>query len=310
MHASPFLASAGSRERSALRVIQWVIISAGLTAISWLVLFLAVSVAAPSAVDALLTGASGRDAPASLELAVGGSLLVSASLALSAASTLFSGKLVFRRDVRTFVMIPSARFRWSLLVVGFSLYGLLLLGMFVIDAWITGSSLPGPVLDDAYAPSDRLFFALAVALISFVAVLAEEAEHRGILLQVAGAYTRSAPVLVILSGLVFSVAHLEFEAALLLQRAALGAMYAWLVLRTSGLELAVGAHAAHNVVNTWLLEPLSSGSSTVSSAPDLTFAYAVVNLGVSAAFLLCVTLLLRTKFLSALVDTTVRQQRT
>jgi membrane protease YdiL (CAAX protease family) len=81
-----------------------------------------------------------------------------------------------------------------------------------------------------------------------------------------------------------------------------GAIYAWLVLRTSGLELTVGAHAAHNVANTWLLEPLSPDPPTVAAGPDLTLAYAAVNVGVAIAFLLAVTLLLRTKPLRALVE--------
>ncbi len=55
---------------------------------------------------------------------------------------------------------------------------------------------------------------------------------------------------------VFAVAHLEFDPAALTARALAGAAFAWAALRLGGLEFAIGAHVATNLMIAFFQAPM------------------------------------------------------
>jgi membrane protease YdiL (CAAX protease family) len=79
----------------------------------------------------------------------------------------------------------------------------------------------------------------------------EEYFFRGYLLQAVGALVRSSVVAILVTTLVFTIAHGIWpwqSPALFLDRFAFGLVAAVLVVRTGGLEASIAAHAANNVV--------------------------------------------------------------
>ena len=59
------------------------------------------------------------------------------------------------------------------------------------------------------------------------------------------------------NGLVFAIIHFDPDPGAFLFRAAMGAGLTWMTLRSGGIELAIGAHAANNIIILLLVRPLS-----------------------------------------------------
>lgn len=95
---------------------------------------------------------------------------------------------------------------------------------------------------------------LLVALLVFpVQTSAEELVFRGLIPQALGQVVRADWLLALLSGLLFALPHLLNPEAVgqpgfaLIAYGALGATWSYAVLRTGGLEVALGAHLANNI---------------------------------------------------------------
>ena len=71
---------------------------------------------------------------------------------------------------------------------------------------------------------------------------------RGYLLQQTAAFTPNVWLIVAVNAAMFALAHLEFDPAALAARALAGAAFAWAALRLGGLEFAIGAHVATNLM--------------------------------------------------------------
>ena len=138
------------------------------------------------------------------------------------------------------------RIRWRWL-------GTCLLLTVAIGVIATCLSLLGGVDVDAGGVDLGLVAAVALAsaaLVPFQAA-AEEYVFRGYLAQALGAYLRGPWIPAVLCSLLFGLAHgtvTEQGIWLFVDRAGFGLVAAWLVIRTGGLEAAVGLHAGLNVV--------------------------------------------------------------
>ncbi|MEV5962172.1 type II CAAX endopeptidase family protein [Kribbella sp. NPDC051952] len=100
------------------------------------------------------------------------------------------------------------------------------------------------------APDAVAVIAVTVLTSSFQAA-GEEYFFRGYLLQAVGALVRSSVIAILVTTLLFTIAHGIWpwqSPALFLDRFAFGLVAALLVIRTGGLEASIAAHAANNVV--------------------------------------------------------------
>jgi membrane protease YdiL (CAAX protease family) len=142
------------------------------------------------------------------------------------------------------------RLRWKpLLWFAVAAFALELIMLAVIEfggvALATGERHGGGVAPDAIA-------VIAVTLLtsSFQAA-GEEYFFRGYLLQAVGALFRSAVVAILVTTVLFTMAHgiWPWESpALFVDRFVFGLVAAYVVIRTGGLEASIAAHAANNVV--------------------------------------------------------------
>jgi membrane protease YdiL (CAAX protease family) len=73
------------------------------------------------------------------------------------------------------------------------------------------------------------------------------------------AFTRRPTALVFVTGAAFSAAHFDFAPDAFLSRAVMGAGFGYMALRTGGLELPIGAHAANNILFILFIQPFSLG---------------------------------------------------
>lgn len=91
------------------------------------------------------------------------------------------------------------------------------------------------------------FLAVIVLTTPFQAA-AEEYFFRGFLLQVLGRLSGNHWVPILVSALLFALVHGTQELPLFVDRFAFGVLAGWLVVRTGGLEAAVAAHVANNLL--------------------------------------------------------------
>jgi len=101
------------------------------------------------------------------------------------------------------------------------------------------------------AASDAAAVIAVTLLTSMFQAAGEEYFFRGYLLQAVGALVRSSVIAILVTTVLFTMAHgiWPWESpALFLDRFAFGLVAAFLVIRTGGLEASIAAHAANNVV--------------------------------------------------------------
>jgi hypothetical protein len=146
------------------------------------------------------------------------------------------------------------RVRWRLVLMGLGLAGFALSPL-LLAQW---ASAPGPLPMLAIAPDflGRSAYGLA-ALLLIPAAAAEELMFRGWLLRQIAAFTRKPGMVIGSTAVLFSAAHLDFTPDAFLNRALMGAGFAYMTLRLGGIELATGAHAANNLLIVLFIEPLT-----------------------------------------------------
>ncbi|MCC2593149.1 CPBP family intramembrane metalloprotease [Tessaracoccus sp. OS52] len=132
-------------------------------------------------------------------------------------------------------------FRWRYLAAT------LLVALVVLNGvlWLSFLAIELPVFQ---APQPQWAVFLGIILItSPLQALAEEFFFRGYVLQALGSAFNQAWVGIIGSTLLFALFHGVQNPALFVDRLAFGVLVGWLVLRTGGLEAAIGAHVVNNV---------------------------------------------------------------
>jgi len=148
-------------------------------------------------------------------------------------------------------------FRSRLLIAGLLLIGGLMAALFFVSAAFSSAMSTAPILTLASSSVGRATYAAVTVVLLVIAAAAEEILFRGWLLKHSAAFTRNPVVLMSLNGLLFAAIHFDPSLEAFVLRAAMGAGLTWMTLRTGGIELAIGAHAAHNIVVMLLVQPMS-----------------------------------------------------
>lgn len=184
-------------------------------------------------------------------------LLAATNGGMAAAFTAVAARLHHRR-LRSYVT-AAPRFRWRLTLLGLALFaagiGPLLLLSVALDP--KTATITAPILTISPSLEGRAAYAVGAVVLLLLAAAAEELLFRGWMLKVLGAYTRSPWVLMIVSAAAFSAVHFDPNLDANLIRAAMGVGLAWSVLRLGGIEFAIGAHAANNILILLFLQPMS-----------------------------------------------------
>ncbi|HEY2051976.1 MAG TPA: CPBP family intramembrane glutamic endopeptidase [Caulobacteraceae bacterium] len=147
------------------------------------------------------------------------------------------------------------RIRWRLVLVGLALATLALTPLVTAQRVLDGAP-PLPILSVAPDLGGRVLY-VAAALLLIPAAAVEELVFRGWLLRQIAAFNQRPLILIGLSAIIFAAAHFDFSPDAFLTRALMGAGLAYMTLRLGGIEFAVGAHAANNLLIVLFLQPLS-----------------------------------------------------
>ena len=276
---APFLAAAGPYDRSLGRTALFV--AAALAATLAVALTLALALAALPNADR-----AGRSLISyGYELSVAGL----GSFAAAAAALALAAR-IYRRPVRSF-LTAAPRFRWRAVAAGLAV-GLPLVGVaFAVEQLIAPSPLAAPIATPGAGLAERLAYAGVALVTLYGAAFAEEALFRGWLLQQTAAWTRSAPVILAVNGVAFSLAHLDPDPAGFLVRAVMGAGWAWIALRTAGVEFTTGAHLANNLFVALIVTPVRFTAPAAHGPTDLR--PALIELAIVLAMATVVELWLR-----------------
>ena len=161
-------------------------------------------------------------------------------VALIPIAALFSRLLYGVRFDRLTSVRPGLRAWWlwacmgMALVVWLPLFVLILAGVFATGDALIGGAFVG--------------FLVVVLLTTPAQAAGEEYLFRGLLMQAFGAVRAPAWVGIVVTGVLFATAHLQFQLPLFLDRMLLGCVLAYLVMRTGGLEAAIAVHAIKNLI--------------------------------------------------------------
>lgn len=166
------------------------------------------------------------------------------------------GAGISHRPIRRYVAVETA-FRTRLLIAGLVLVGAIMAALILASHALSAGMPTPPVLTLATTTFDRATYAAFAIVLLLIAAAAEEIVFRGWLLKHAGAFIRNPAILMAVNGLLFALIHFDPNPGAFLVRAAMGAGLTWMTLRTGGIELAIGAHAANNIAILLLLRPLS-----------------------------------------------------
>ena len=167
----------------------------------------------------------------------------------------------------------TGRLRWGWLgvctAIAFGVLGLLLVVQSTVDADATFALNP---------QSGWWVFWLVMLLTTPWQSAAEEYFFRGYLMQSLGAIQARPWFGVVASAAVFTLFHGTLDHALIVDRFAFGVLAGLLVLRTGGLEAAIGAHIANNVTS-FTLAALTSSMAEVKALSKLTWVAAGWDIG-------------------------------
>jgi membrane protease YdiL (CAAX protease family) len=161
----------------------------------------------------------------------------------------------FRRPMRSF-LTAAARFRWRAVAAGFVVALPLVAAAFGVERLGDPTPFTPLILTPHAGFGQILTYAATAFACLYLAAFAEEAIFRGWLLQQTAAWTRSLPLILAVNGVAFSLAHFDPAPANFLIRAVMGAGWAWIAIRTAGVEFTTGAHLANNLFVALVVAPV------------------------------------------------------
>ena len=182
-------------------------------------------------------------------------LQLGAGLGGLAFGIMLAAHYVFSRPLVTW-LTSAPRFRWDLVLWGAALTVIGVAVVMMIDVLILNGEFEYPIFDPAFGLGLKLAYILAVVVGLFIAATAEEVVFRGYLLQQTAALTKRTWLVIAINAVVFALFHLEFDPVALAARALAGAAFAWAALRLGGLEFAIGAHVATNLMLALIQAPM------------------------------------------------------
>lgn len=200
-----------------------------------------------------------------------------------------AGLVLFVHRVRPgYLSSVRGRIRWRWfgisLAAGFACLWLVLV--------VQNLTAPGGARWAVTPQAGAVWFILVMLLTTPLQAAAEEYFFRGYLMQSLGSLVSSPWFGIVISAAVFTLFHSSTNLALVLDRFAFGVLAGWLVVRTGGLEAAIGAHIANNV-SAFGLAALTSSMAEVKAITEVTWAAAAWDVGRFAFFTLVVWLLAR-----------------
>ncbi|HST91154.1 MAG TPA: type II CAAX endopeptidase family protein, partial [Brevundimonas sp.] len=206
-------------------------------------------------------------------------LFFSAVLGVVGLATLGAAALTYRRRMTDFLW-PGRRFAFDHLWIGFLVMTSLCV-ILIPFRLLSGRIWEPPILDPQYLDESRVIYAVAMVGGLLVAAAAEEVAFRGVLLRLTAQATRHPLVLCLINGVIFSAIHLDPDPVAFVARATSGAIWTWAALRLGGLEFAIGAHLANNLVIALLWRPFSEAAMSRQGAwtdlgPELFIAVVIV----------------------------------
>lgn len=134
---------------------------------------------------------------------------------------------------------PGVRWRWLLTCVGVA-------AVVWSPFWALGTAAAA-ITREAAIGAGVVAFLLVVLVTTPFQAAGEECIFRGLLLKGFGATRLPMAACCLLTGLLFATAHLQFEPALFADRLLLGTAFAWLTVRTGGLEAGIAVHLVKNI---------------------------------------------------------------
>ena len=138
------------------------------------------------------------------------------------------------------------KLRWKYLLACLGLAVVALVAQVVVGSLVPGD-VPGTEAADPNPLDGRTIALLVIVLLTTpLQAAGEEYAFRGYLLQALGALLGHKWVTIVLTALLFAVAHLQFDPPLFIDRFLFGLVAAWLVIRTGGLEAGIALHVLNN----------------------------------------------------------------
>jgi len=117
----------------------------------------------------------------------------------------------------------------------------------------------------AVDPGTFLVVAVLIILLTPLQAAAEEYIFRGLIMQIIGAWIRWVPAAIIVSTILFTIGHTQYELWGALSVAVMGVGFAIVTWRTGGLEAAIVLHVINNVIALLLLSSGIAGTTEMSS---------------------------------------------
>jgi membrane protease YdiL (CAAX protease family) len=198
-----------------------------------------------------------------------------------ALAILGAASLAYRQPLSAFLW-PVRRFDLGQFAVG--LVGMTCVTIIAVPFYYwQGAEWAPPISDGRYLDWTRPVYLLLMTGGLLIAAAAEEVVCRGFMLRLTALIIRHPLVLCLVNGLVFSSLHLDPDPVAFVARTLSGMVWAWAALRLGGLEFAIGAHLANNLVISLIREPLSeieggSDSSWIALAPEIVISAIMVLL--------------------------------
>jgi uncharacterized protein len=264
--ASPFLADLGPSDRRFWRALLAGVtgVAAGIVAIIILVVLLMIAGAVillsqgydPNDLQRLVAALSDDSLPMNLSmtLAVIAALAVLNGFLSLVVVTIAS--LVVRKPLKASIT-AAPTFRWRQLVTGLVLYGLAMIPM--VGLMYASGEAKGeiPLLSLTHSAGEIALYVVGAVVGLIVAAGAEELAFRGWLLRHTAAFVRSPWILLLINGVLFSAIHADPDPNAFIARAVMGMIFCYMALRLGGIEFAIGAHAANNIMIVLFIEPMS-----------------------------------------------------
>ena len=186
-----------------------------------------------------------------------GLLKIGIAMAITIPAAFLAARMV-GRSWRTLLSV-AGRVRWRWLGVCLLVALAQVVLRFAVEAALAASGHPVTFARGAWVGWER-FAPLALVVVAAIVPQAasEEILFRGTVLQALGAWVRPPWFAILLSSVLFGLAH-ALPLAGFVSTATLGVAAAWLTIRTGGLEAAVALHVLHNL--SWFLLDAATGRS-------------------------------------------------
>ena len=219
------------------------------------------------------------DAPFRLNGEIAFMAVLAALLMILAVAILFAAMIVYRRAGPEFLW-PSRTFSPRLLLAGFAIMAAVSVVLLGVNLLFESAPTPAPILNPEYPLDTRLAYAGAAVVLLLIAALAEEIVFRAVLLRVTAGLTRRLWLICVLNAVLFSAIHLDPDPTAFVARALSGFIWTWAALRLGGIEFAVGAHLANNLLIALLIEPMSSAAMPGQAIAPIYLVFEVVTVAV------------------------------